>query len=78
VAIFEIPLLMTIQTSDDARHYTGLPVLIAVPELLTPQEARSLPRRRRLLLTAGVLATLVSIPALALALRLTHVFELIT
>jgi hypothetical protein len=78
VGIFEIPLLMTIQTTEDARHYTNLPVLIAVPELLTPQEARSLPRRRKLLLTAGVLATLVSIPLLALALRLTHVFELIT
>jgi polysaccharide chain length determinant protein (PEP-CTERM system associated) len=73
--IFEVPLLMTIQTSEDARHYTGLPVLIAVPELLTPQEARSLPRRRRLLLAAGVVATIVSIPLLALALRLSHVFE---
>ena len=75
VALFEIPLLLTIQATEDARHYTGLPVLIAVPELLTPQEARSLPRRRRLLLAAGVIATLVSIPLLALALRLTHVFE---
>ena len=74
-AVFEIPLLMTIQTSEDARHYTGLPVLIAVPELLTPQEARALPRRRRLLLAAGVIATIVSIPLLALALRLTNVFE---
>jgi polysaccharide chain length determinant protein (PEP-CTERM system associated) len=77
-AIFEVPLLMTIQTSEDARHYTGLPVLISVPELLTPQEAKSLPRKRKLLLTAGVIATLVSIPALALALRLTHIFELIS
>jgi len=75
VALFEIPLLLTIQTTEDARHYTGLPVLIAVPELLTPQEARSLPRRRRLLLAAGVVAAIVSIPLLALALRLTHVFE---
>ncbi len=75
VALFEIPLMLTIQSSEDARHYTGLPVLISVPELLTPQEARSLPRRRRLLLAAGVIATLVSIPLLALALRLTHVFE---
>ncbi|HEY2962813.1 MAG TPA: GNVR domain-containing protein [Pyrinomonadaceae bacterium] len=74
-AIFEIPLLLTIQSTEDARHYTGLPVLISVPELLTPQEARALPRRRRLLLAAGVIATLVSIPLLALALRLTHVFE---
>jgi polysaccharide chain length determinant protein (PEP-CTERM system associated) len=77
VALFEIPLLLTINSSEDARHYTGLPVLIAVPELLTPQEARSLPRRRRLLLAAGVIATLVAIPLLALALRLTHVFEIL-
>ena len=74
-AIFEIPLLLTIQSTEDARHYTGLPVLIAVPELLTPQEARAVPRRRRLLLAAGVIATIVSIPLLALALKLTHVFE---
>ena len=78
VALFEIPLLLTIQSTEDARHYTGLPVLIAVPELLTPQEARSLPRRRRLLLAAGVIATIVSIPLLALALKLTHIFELLS
>jgi len=77
VAIFEVPLLLTIQTTEDARHYTGLPVLISVPELMTPQEARSLPRRRRLLLAAGVVATIVSVPLLALALRLSHVFELV-
>ncbi len=75
VAIFEIPLLLTIQSTEDARHYTGLPVLIAVPELLTPQEARALPRRRKLLLAAGMVATIVSIPLLALALKITHVFE---
>jgi polysaccharide biosynthesis transport protein len=75
VGIFEGPRLLTIQNSEDARHYTGLPVLLAVPELLTPQEARAIPRRRKLLLAAGVVATLVSIPALALALKLTHVFE---
>lgn len=77
-AIFEIPLLLTIQSTEDARHYTGLPVLIAVPELLTPHEARALPRRRRLLLAAGVIATIVSIPLLALALRLTHIFEFLS
>jgi len=75
VGIFEIPLLLTIQSSEDARHYTGLPVLITVPELLTPQEARALPRRRRLLLAAGMVATIVSIPLLALALKMSHVFE---
>jgi len=75
IAIFEGPRLLTIQNADDARHYTGLPVLLSVPELLTPQEARAVPRRRRMLLAAGVVATLVSIPMLALALKLTHVFE---
>ncbi|HEV2827059.1 MAG TPA: GNVR domain-containing protein [Pyrinomonadaceae bacterium] len=73
--IFEIPRLLTIVSSEDARHYTGLPVLISVPELLTPAEARSAPRRRRLLLAAGVTIALVSIPLLAIALKATHVFE---
>ena len=75
IGIFEGPRLLTIQNSEDARHYTGLPVLLSVPELLTPQEARSVPRRRKLILAAGMAATLVSIPILALALMLTHVFE---
>jgi polysaccharide chain length determinant protein (PEP-CTERM system associated) len=75
VGIFEVPLLLTIQSSEDARHYTNLPVLITVPELMTPQEARALPRRRKLLLAAGMVATIVSIPLLALALKMTHVFE---
>jgi protein tyrosine kinase modulator len=73
--VFEVPRLLTIQNSEDARHYTGLPVLVTVPELLTPQEARSKPRKRRLLLAVGMVATIVSIPVLALALKLTHVFE---
>ena len=75
VGIVEGPRLLTIQNSEDARHYTGLPVLLSVPELLTPDEARAVPRRRKLLLAAGVVATIVSIPMLALALKLTHVFE---
>lgn len=75
--VFEVPRLLTIQTTEDVRHYTGLPVLISVPELLTPHEARAVPRRRRLLLAAGMAVTVVSIPLLAVALKLTHVFELL-
>ena len=75
VVVVEGPRLLTIQNTEDARHYTGLPVLLAVPELLTPQEARSLPRRRKLLLVAGMVATVVSIPMLALALRLSNIFD---
>lgn len=73
--LFEVPRLMTIQTSADAAHYTALPVLVALPELLTPGEARAIPRRRRLLLAAGVVAMIVAIPALALILKLSQVFE---
>lgn len=75
---FELPKLRTIQTREDAAHYTGLPVLASVPVLLTPQEARSIPRRRRLLLAAAIAITIVSIPVLAFALRATHVFEMLT
>ncbi|HLA09622.1 MAG TPA: hypothetical protein VJ023_03330 [Pyrinomonadaceae bacterium] len=78
VAAVEVPKLLTIQTREDAAHYTNLPVLVSVPELLTPQEARAIPRRRRLLLAAGVVAAVFSIPLLALIFRVTHVFELFT
>lgn len=74
-AAFEVPRLLTIQTTDDAEHYTGLPVLVAVPELLTPQEARRIPRRRLLLLAAGIVATVISIPVMAYALKLTHILD---
>jgi len=73
--LFEVPRLLTIQTSEDAAHYTSLPVLVTVPELLTPQEARSLPRRRKLLLATAIGAMFLVIPALALTLKLTQVFE---
>jgi len=78
IGIFEVPRLLTIQSSEDARHYTGLPVLVTVPELLTPQEARAIPRRRRLLLAAGMAATIISVPLLALVLKFTHVFEFLS
>jgi succinoglycan biosynthesis transport protein ExoP len=74
--LFEVPRLFTIQTTEDAAHYTGLPVLISVPELLSPREVRYRPLRRRLLLAMGILVTMISIPALALALRATHIFDL--
>ncbi len=74
-AAFEIPRLLTIQTTDDAEHYTGLPVLVTVPELMTPQEARAVPRRRLMLLAAGIVVAIVSVPALAYALKLTRIFD---
>jgi succinoglycan biosynthesis transport protein ExoP len=74
-AVFEVPRLMTIQTVEDARHYTSLPVLVSVPELLTPHEVSRRKVRRLMLATAGVAVTVFAIPALALLLKLSHVFE---
>jgi polysaccharide biosynthesis transport protein len=73
--LFEVPRLFTIQTTEDAAHYTGLPVLIAVPELLSPQEVRTRPLRRKMLLAMGMIVTVMSIPALALIMRATHFFD---
>src|SRR6266567_5651725 len=76
LAVFlELRRLFTIQTTDDAKHYTGLPVLASIPELMTPAEARALPRRHSFALAAGIVAVLVTIPLIAFVLRLTHVFE---
>jgi polysaccharide biosynthesis transport protein len=73
--LLEVPRLLTIQTSEDAAHYTSLPVLMTLPELLTPQEARWRPRRRKLVLAGAVAASILAIPALALILKLTQVFD---
>jgi len=71
----ELRKLFTIQTTEDAKHYTGLQVLASIPELLTPAEARSIPRRHKLAMAAGVAATFVAMPALIFVLRATHVLE---
>jgi uncharacterized protein involved in exopolysaccharide biosynthesis len=75
-AAFEVPRLLTIQTVEDARHYTGLPVLISVPELLTPKEKGRARVRRLATAFAGLAITVISIPALALALKFSRIFDL--
>ncbi|HXI74381.1 MAG TPA: GNVR domain-containing protein [Pyrinomonadaceae bacterium] len=72
---FEIRRLFTIQTTEDAKHYTNLPVLASIPELLTPAEARAIPRRKVFAMAASVAFAIVAIPTLAFVLRLTHIFE---
>ena len=72
---FELRRLFTIQTTEDAKHYTNLPVLATIPELLTPVEARAIPRRKVFAMAASVAFAIVAIPTLAFVLRLTHVFE---
>lgn len=71
----ELRRLFTIQTIEDAKHYTSLPVLVSIPELLTASEARAIPRRKAFALAAGIAFAIVAIPMLAFGLRLTHLFE---
>ena len=75
-AAFELPRLLTVQTSDDAEHYTGLPVLVTLPVLLTAREERNLRTRRAALALAAVVATVVSAPALAFVLSRLHIIEM--
>jgi polysaccharide chain length determinant protein (PEP-CTERM system associated) len=75
-AAFEVPRLLTVQTSEDAEHYTGLPVLVTLPVLLTAREQRNLKARRAALALAAVVATVVSAPALAFVLSRLHVIEM--
>lgn len=76
-ALIEVPKLLTVQTTEDAEHYTNLPVLVAVPSLLTVKERRRDFMRGWALRAAGVLLAVLSIPALAYALKLSHVFEIL-
>lgn len=76
-AVFELPKLLTVQTAEDAQHYTGLPVLVTLPVLLTPREERRMKFRRYALATAAVIATVVTAPALAFVLYRLHLIEML-
>jgi uncharacterized protein involved in exopolysaccharide biosynthesis len=73
--IFEIPRLFRIQNIEDAKHYTGLPVLASVPPLLTYQEIAWNRRLHWLKVLAGIAAAIGSIPLIAMALQLSKFLE---
>lgn len=74
-AVFEIPRLFKIQNVEDAKHYTGLPVLASVPPLMTHQELAWKKRSYWFKIMAGTVAALASIPVLIMALQATRIFE---
>ncbi len=78
VAVFEVPRLFKIQNIDDAKHYTGLPVLAAVPPLLTEQEIFWKNRLHLLKITAGIVIAIVSVPLLISALQISRILERIS
>lgn len=74
-ALFELPRVFKIQNIEDAKHYTGLPVLASVPPLLSHDEKVWLKRSQWLRLAAGVIAALGAIPLIAMVLQATKIFE---
>lgn len=73
--IFEIPRLFRVQNIEDAKHYTGLPVLAVVPPLLTPREIAWEKRVGYTRILVGSIAAVVSVPLLILILQLSKVFD---
>jgi polysaccharide biosynthesis transport protein len=74
---FEAPRLLTVQNGEDAEHYTGLPVLITLPTMLTPREERRLRLRRAAFAVVGVGLAVFAIPALYFVLTRLHLVELL-
>jgi polysaccharide chain length determinant protein (PEP-CTERM system associated) len=74
-ALFELPRVFKIQNIEDAKHYTGLPVLASVPPLLSHDEKIWLRRSHWLRVMAGVVAAVGAIPLVAMILQATKIFE---
>lgn len=74
-ALFEIPRLFRIQNVEDAKHYTGLPLLATVPPLLTHNEIAWRKRSHWLKVLTGIAAAIGIIPLIITALQASRVFE---
>lgn len=77
-AAFEARALMTIRDTRDVAHYTRLPLLVAVPRIVTEQE-----RRWRMMLSAAkIFGLIVLVPAAAVllyqAIKLSRVLNMVT
>lgn len=73
--VFEFPRILKIQNIEDAKHYTGLPILASVPPLLSPNEKAWAARVHWLKVLAGIAAALASIPLIIIVLQLSRIFE---
>ena len=74
-AFFEVPRLFRIQNIEDAKHYTGLPVLASVPPLLSVGEKAWIRRSHWLKLAAGFAAAIGIIPLIVMVLQFTRLFD---
>jgi polysaccharide chain length determinant protein (PEP-CTERM system associated) len=77
-ALFEVPRWFKIQSIEDTKYYTGLPVLASVPPLLTEREISWQKGFNRLKVFAGIIIALASVPLLITALQMSHILERIS
>lgn len=74
-AVFELPRILKIQNIEDAKHYTGLPILASVPPLLSQHEKDWQARVHWLKVLAGIAVAVGSIPLIIIVLQLSRIFE---
>jgi len=74
-ACFEIPRIFKIQNIEDAKHYTGLPLLASVPPLLTQSEISWRQRSHWIKVLAGITAAIGSIPVIIMILQASRIFD---
>jgi len=71
----ELPRVFKIQTIEDVKHYTGVPVLASVPPLHSHSEKIWLKRSHYLKILAGTAAAVAAIPLIIMALTASRIFE---
>ena len=74
-AAFELPRVLKIQNIEDAKHYTGLPILASVPPLLSHSEKAWQARAYWLKVLAGFAVAVGAIPLIVMILQASRVFE---
>lgn len=77
-AVFELPRWFKIQSVEDTKYYTGLPVLASVPPLLTERQVSWQKALHLLKVLGGIIVALVSIPLLIVVLQMSHILERIS
>lgn len=73
--LFELPRIFRIQNIEDAKHYTGLPVLASVPPLLSYDEKMWQKRSHWLRVMTGVVIAIGVIPVIVMILQATRLFD---
>ena len=74
-AALELPRILKIQNIEDAKHYTGLPILASVPPLLSHKEKTWRKRVYWLEVLTGIIVAIGLIPLIIVALEKSRVFE---